>query len=115
MPSTHLHLVGRGLHSETEEPFDLEAREGRVRAFSGHASERETWLSPDWARVVDPFELNGRWQHYKGPLYEVFGRAETAAGATLVVYTSSDGRVWLRPAEMWQEDVTVGDYSGPRF
>ena len=58
--------------------------------------------------------LTGHWLHYKGGNYRVRGEI-AAAGQVLVVYASSDGRIWLRPKEMWQEHVSAEGYSGPRF
>lgn len=107
-------VVGRARHSETELPHELVLSNGRVSAKVAAGDGPETWLSDRWEELVPRSALCGMWIHYKNASYTVHGEARTDDDE-LIVYTSSDGRVWLRPAEMWEEHVTVGSYSGPRF
>lgn len=60
----------------------------------------------------------GRYRHYKGHEYEVLGTAtHSETGETLVVYRALYGArgLWVRPADMFCESVTVGGQSVPRF
>jgi hypothetical protein len=60
----------------------------------------------------------GRYRHYKGKDYEVLGTAtHSETGETLVVYRALYGArgLWVRPAGMFCESVTVGTESVPRF
>ena len=107
--------IGRARHSETERPYDLVMRDGTVQALPSDVDNRDTWLAEDWPKLAPSTPLAGDWLHYKDATYTVHGQARTTDQADLVIYTSSDGRAWLRPAEMWQEHVTAGTYAGPRF
>lgn len=109
-------IVGWGLHSETDEPWTLLRHEDELYATPGSASlgEAETWLASDLAERA-PSPLRGVWRHYKGADYTVHAEARADDGIPLVVYTSSDGRVWLRPCIMWQEHVSTAAYTGARF
>jgi hypothetical protein len=60
----------------------------------------------------------GRYRHYKGNDYQVVGIArhsETEEG--LVVYRKlyGDGSLWVRPLEMFTEDVVVDGQRVQRF
>lgn len=60
----------------------------------------------------------GIYRHYKGNDYEVLGVAtHSETEEELVVYRSLYGsyRLNVRPRKMFLEDVSVGEYSGPRF
>lgn len=60
----------------------------------------------------------GIYRHYKGNDYEVIGVAtHSETEEELVVYRSLYGsyRLTVRPKKMFLEDVSVGDYHGPRF
>jgi hypothetical protein len=80
----------------------------------------------DWRRVMaaQPKYLcyhaevpTGLYRHYKGSLYLVlfFARhSETEEG--LVVYKQlDDDRIWVRPSEMFRENVVVDGRQCPRF
>ena len=61
---------------------------------------------------------NGRYRHYKGGEYEVLGtvrHSETLA--PMVLYRALYGArgLWVRPARMWSETVTVEGQSRLRF
>ena len=60
----------------------------------------------------------GRYRHYKGNDYEVTGIAiHTETGEAMVVYRPlcGQGVLWVRPASMWNETVTVDGRSCRRF
>lgn len=60
----------------------------------------------------------GKYQHFKGNLYEVIGIAtHSETREPIVVYKAlyGDGGLWVRPAAMWTETVDREDYHGPRF
>ena len=60
----------------------------------------------------------GRYRHFKGGLYEVLGLAlHSETGAPMVVYRAlyGQGGLWVRPAEMWNQQVCRDGYDGPRF
>ena len=65
-------------------------------------------------------ELNigGSYRHYKGSLYKVVGVANHSETLEeMVVYEAQYGKkeLWVRPLEMFLEDVTVGGMKKPRF
>lgn len=60
----------------------------------------------------------GRYQHYKGNFYEVVDIAwHSETEEELVVYRKlyGDGSLWVRPLEMFVEQVVVAGESVPRF
>lgn len=60
----------------------------------------------------------GRYRHYKGHDYEVYGVAHhSETGEALVVYRClyGDYSLWVRPLTMFQESVEVGGACIPRF
>lgn len=60
----------------------------------------------------------GRYVHYKGGEYEVVGLARHSETLEpMVVYRALYGArgLWVRPAAMWQETVTVDGRSVTRF
>jgi len=64
----------------------------------------------------------GRYQHYKGGEYEVIGVARhSETGEELVVYRQlyqsnyPRGTLWVRPKEMFLEEVEVEGEKVPRF
>jgi hypothetical protein len=60
----------------------------------------------------------GRWRHYKGNDYEVLCMARHSETLEpMVVYRAlyGEGGVWVRPASMWHEKVTVNCALLPRF
>lgn len=60
----------------------------------------------------------GRYRHYKGHDYEVFGVARhSETEEPLVVYRClyGDFSLWVRPLAMFQESVSVGGESVARF
>lgn len=65
-----------------------------------------------------PFIRPGVYRHFKGMEYQVLGVARhSETNEPIVVYRAlyGDGGLWVRPAQMWLEDVTRGNYHGPRF
>ncbi len=60
----------------------------------------------------------GRYRHFKGGEYEVIGVARhSETDEYLVVYRPlrGDEGLWVRPLTMFQEKVTLGGRSVPRF
>lgn len=60
----------------------------------------------------------GRYRHYKGGEYEVLSTAKHSETLEeMVVYKAlyGEGQLWVRPAHMWDEDVTVNGQSVKRF
>lgn len=70
-------------------------------------------LSP-LARTVAP----GLYEHYKGLSYKVLGIARHSETLEeLVVYQAlyGEGAIWVRPLDMFVEDVIVEGKAQPRF
>lgn len=60
----------------------------------------------------------GKYRHFKGNEYEVLALAtHSETGEALVVYRAlyGDGRIWVRPAAMWDELVEKDGKSVRRF
>lgn len=60
----------------------------------------------------------GKYRHFKGKEYELLGIASHSESLEpMVVYRAlyGDRSLWVRPAEMWNEEVVRDDYRGPRF
>ena len=60
----------------------------------------------------------GKYRHYKGGIYEVVAIAHHSETLEdMVVYRAlyGDREVWVRPASMWNEEVSVGDIKVKRF
>jgi cyclomaltodextrinase len=65
---------------------------------------------------MSKFKL-GRYQHFKGGLYEVLGVAKHSETLKeLVVYKHLDtGEIWVRPKEMFLEKIVREGKKIPRF
>lgn len=62
--------------------------------------------------------IPGKYRHFKGGEYELLGIAihsETEEPMVLYRALYGDGRLWVRPAVMWNAWVDREDYHGPRF
>ncbi len=60
----------------------------------------------------------GRYRHYKGLLYEVIGtvrHSETLEPMTLYRALYGQHGLWVRPAAMFNEEVTIDGVRQPRF
>ena len=60
----------------------------------------------------------GRYRHYKGMLYDVLGtvrHSETLEPMTLYRALYGAHGLWVRPAAMFLERVTIADVEQPRF
>ena len=60
----------------------------------------------------------GKYRHFKGNEYRVLGIARHSETLEeLVVYQALYGEhgIWVRPANMWNEQVDRDGYHGPRF
>lgn len=65
-----------------------------------------------------PTLKKGRYQHYKGPFYEVIDLARhSESEAWHVVYQPlyGEGGLWIRPLDMFLEAVDHNGKSTPRF
>ena len=62
--------------------------------------------------------LPGKYRHFKGGLYEVIGVARHSETLEeMVVYRAlyGEGRLWVRPAAIWNETVTRDGVTYRRF
>lgn len=62
--------------------------------------------------------MPGRYRHFKGNEYQVFGMAKhSETQEDLVLYQAlyGDGELWARPASMWTELVEHEGKKVPRF
>jgi hypothetical protein len=60
----------------------------------------------------------GLYRHYKGMLYEVVGtvrHSESLEPMTLYRALYGEKGLWVRPAAMFNEEVTIGGVKQPRF
>ena len=63
----------------------------------------------------------GKYRHYKGNICQVIGVARNSEepNQRLVIYSHPNengiDQMWARPIEMFQENVEVNNYKGPRF
>jgi hypothetical protein len=60
----------------------------------------------------------GSYQHFKGGLYTVIGVAQHSEDETqeFVVYKNQKtDQLWIRPLQMFLEEVDRDGYKGPRF
>jgi len=62
----------------------------------------------------------GIYRHYKGKEYKVIGlvrHSETLEALVLyeALYANNLGKLWVRPVQMFLENVDVDNYHGPRF
>ena len=60
----------------------------------------------------------GKYKHFKGNEYRVIGIAShSETMEPMVVYQAlyDEQGLWVRPANMWNEQVDREDYKGPRF
>jgi len=56
----------------------------------------------------------GKYKHYKGNMYEVIGIANHSETLEkMVIYKAlyGDNEIWVRPLEMWDNDITLKDGS----
>lgn len=69
-------------------------------------------------RLDERIPAPGRYRHFKGGEYELVGVARhTESGLLLAVYHEVDhpDETWVRPLEMFVEQVEVGGDPRPRF
>ena len=60
----------------------------------------------------------GRFRHYKGGLYDVIGTArhsETLEPMTIYRALYGEQGLWVRPAAMFSEELTIDGVRQPRF
>jgi hypothetical protein len=108
-------LIGVARHSETEETYALVADQAGSIVAQPAAPAADTWLT-DRDRLAASDPIAGRWRHFKGGIYEFIARArEATTGETLVIYTSANGAVWIRPERMIGEVVERDGRRHTRF
>lgn len=57
-----------------------------------------------------------RYRHFKGGIYELVCEATLEADLTpMVVYRAADGSVWIRPREVFFEQIEVDGVMQARF
>lgn len=57
----------------------------------------------------------GFYRHYKGKIYQVMGVARhSETFEELVVYSDGEN-LWVRPKQMFEEEVTINGKKVPRF
>jgi hypothetical protein len=71
-------------------------------------------------KVEDMDIKPGIYRHYKGKDYRVIGlvrHSETLEEMVLyeALYDNDLGKLWVRPAKMFMENIVKDNYSGPRF
>ena len=64
--------------------------------------------------------IGGLYEHYKGKPYRVLGVVRHSETLEELVhyeclYDNPDGKFWVRPRTMFEEDVVVGGMKRPRF
>jgi hypothetical protein len=67
---------------------------------------------------METVPLAGKYQHYKGPMYEVLGVAtHSETEEKVVVYRTlyDDFGLWVRPLAMFCEEVVIDGVKVPRF
>lgn len=70
--------------------------------------------------MVSQLVLGGVYQHYKGQKYLVRSlvrHSETLEWLVLYecLYENPEGKIWVRPKEMFMENVSIQGASVPRF
>lgn len=57
-----------------------------------------------------------KYKHYKGKVYEVLGEAvHSETDEKMVIYKDSTGEIYVRPAEMFYEEIIVEGIKIKRF
>ena len=64
--------------------------------------------------------IGGLYRHYKNQTYRVLGTCRHSETLEELVYyeclyENPSGKFWVRPTAMFLGEVTLPDYSGPRF
>jgi hypothetical protein len=67
-----------------------------------------------------PLVIGGLYEHYKGKPYRVLGVVRHSETLEELVhyeclYDNPDGKFWVRPRAMFEEDVVVDGVKRPRF
>ena len=56
------------------------------------------------------------WQHYKGGIYNVISLGyHSETQEEMIIYEDMNGKVWIRPSEMFLEHIEVNGVEVPRF
>lgn len=70
--------------------------------------------------MIEELKIGGIYQHYKGKNYRVLNLARHSETMEWMVfyeclYENPEGKMWVRPLEMFLEFVIVDDKRVPRF
>jgi len=68
--------------------------------------------------LMDSVSQDKYFKHFKGNYYKFLYEAKhTETGEELVVYQAlyGEGKIWVRPKDMFYEEISKDGYSGPRF
>ncbi len=65
-------------------------------------------------------KIDGLYKHYKGKMYKVHGIVRHSETLEELVhyealYENDHGKMWVRPKEMFFENVTINGVTQPRF
>jgi hypothetical protein len=56
------------------------------------------------------------YRHYKGGIYNVIGMGKhTETGEEVVIYEGANGKLWVRPVNMFMEEIEVNGVKVKRF
>ena len=59
---------------------------------------------------------DGIYQHYKGDVYKVIGRAKhTETQEQMIIYKDASSNIWVRPKEMFESYIEVDGQQVERF
>lgn len=65
---------------------------------------------------MSPLQAGTLYRHYKGGLYEMVGPATLESDlSAMIVYRAADGALWIRPRDIFFEQVEFGGRLVPRF
>lgn len=87
---------------------------GRKKSHGGVGKESSPSLSP----IANSIIVGSLYEHYKGHRYKVVGVARHSETLEeMVVYQAlyREGGIWVRPMEMFLENVVINGHPQPRF
>jgi hypothetical protein len=72
------------------------------------------------SKESNQLKVGGKYKHYKGNLYHVHGvvrHSETLEEFVMyeTLYENKLGKMWVRPKEMFLENIIIDGVSRPRF
>ncbi|MCA9376300.1 DUF1653 domain-containing protein [Candidatus Nomurabacteria bacterium] len=93
------------MHTETEEIYRILYEGAPVKKNNGkRTADKDIHPVVEYTGVA--FDVpEGRWRHFKGGEYYVYGACEDGDGESYILYRHLDGKgqkkLWLRPKEMF--------------